>query len=188
MKNLSTIYLILLIFIISSCKPPQIEALFEDQEKLTIYDYIVENKDNFSTFLTILEKAKLDKTLSAYNPDGTNYTLFLPDNKAISDFVTSSGQFNSVNDMLNNTEFVSLFARYHVLNLGIHTNDFPFGAFAELILSKDIFTVSFIIEKDISYYKINNQVSIYKPNIKMSNDYIHLIKSSLSPVTKTTYK
>ena len=54
---------------------------FEDQEQMTIYDYIVAHEDIYSDFLRILEKGGIDKTLSAYNPNGVGYTLFLPDNQ-----------------------------------------------------------------------------------------------------------
>jgi len=170
-----------------NCNEPVIQAEFKDMLKLTVYDYLVQHKDSFSSFLSILEKAGIDKTMSAYNPNGTDYTLFLPDNKAIEDFVKNNKQFSSLNDLLNDTKYVEAFAKYHIINMGISSNDFPFGAFSQPTLSGDYLTVSFIIEPDTSYYKINNQSAVVKPNIEVSNGYIHVIQSALIPITFTTY-
>ena len=89
---------------------------------------------------------------------------------------------------MNNQEYASAFGRYHVVNMGVHTNDFPFGAFSEPTLSGDFLTVSFVIETDTSYYKINNQAAVIYPNIEVSNGYVHLIQTALKPVTFTTYQ
>jgi uncharacterized surface protein with fasciclin (FAS1) repeats len=173
--------------ILFSCERKPIEAGFEDMINLTIYDYIVQNKEQYSSFLSILEKGGLDKTLSAYNPNGIDYTLFLPDNAAIDRFISQNNAFNSLNDLLNNTEYVQAFSRYHVVNMGIMTNDFPFGALPEYTLSGDLLTVGFIIEPDTSYYMINNQAAVIKPNIEVSNGYVHVVQSALTPLTFTTY-
>lgn len=170
-----------------SCERKPIEAGFEDMINMTIYDYIVENKEQYSSFLSILEKGGLDKTLSAYNPNGIDYTLFLPTNAAIDKFIQQNNSFNSLNDLLNNVEYAKAFSRYHVVNMGIMTNDFPFGALPEYTLSGDLLTVGFIIEPDTSYYKINNQAAVIKSNIEVSNGYVHVIESALTPLTYTTY-
>ena len=170
-----------------SCEEKPVEVTFEDQEQQTIYDYIVENEDTYSSFLSIIQKGGIDKALSAYNPNGIGYTLFLPDNAAIDNFIAESGQFSSLDDLLNNTDYLNEFCRYHVVNLGINSNDFPFGALPEYTLSGDLLTVNFVIETDTSYYKINNQAPVIRTNIELSNGFIHLIGSALKPITYTTY-
>lgn len=171
-----------------SCDDPVLEATFEDLEKLTIYDYLKENEEDFSSFISILEKGDVLKTLSAYNPNGIGYTLFAPDNDAINRFINESDQFSSVNDILGNESYVKIFSRYHIVNEGVHSNEFPFGAFSEPTLSGDFLTVSFIIEADTSYYKINNQASVNKPNIETSNGYVHHLETALVPITFTSYQ
>jgi uncharacterized surface protein with fasciclin (FAS1) repeats len=170
-----------------SCTEKPLEAGFKDMINMTIYDYIIENKADFSEFLAILEKGGLDKTLSSYNPNGIDYTLFLPTNKAVDKFITETKKYASFNDLLKDEAYVKILCRYHVINMSIKTNDFPFGALPELTLSGDQLTVGFIIEKDTSYYKINNQSAIIKPNVEVSNGYVHVIETMLSPVTYTTY-
>ncbi len=172
---------------IISCEEPEIDPGFEDQEQMTIYDYISDHEDSYSSFMKILNAGGIAKTLSAYNPDGIGYTLFLPDNRAIDEFIQESDAFNSLDELLADNTYASAFAKYHVVNLGIETNDFPFGALPEFTLSFDYLTVSFVIETDTSYYKINNQAPVVIPNIELSNGYIHGISKALVPVTLTTY-
>lgn len=179
--------LIAVVLASNSCKEPERIAGFEDAEQFSIYDYIVENKEEFSDFLAILEAGGIDKTLSAYNPNGNGYTLFLPSNKAIDNFIKNTEGISSMNDILSNREFAAAFGRYHVLNMLVHTQDFPFGAFPEPTLSEDYLTVSFIIQTDTSYYKINNQAGITMPNIEVSNGFIHEIETALEPITFTSY-
>jgi len=187
---MNKIPVILSLFIILSgfysCREEPVEAGFEDQEKWTIYDYMVQNEDQYSSFLQILEKGGLDRTMSAYNPNGVGYTLFLPSNEAVDRFIAES-EYSSLDDLLNDTEYVAAISRYHVVNMAINSNDFPFGALPEYTLSGDFLTVGFVIETDTSYYKINNQAPVIKTNVELSNGYIHGISMMLTPVTYTTY-
>ena len=183
-------FFILLVIIagLYSCpEPPPPTPGFEDQEQMTIYDYIVSNDSLYSSFRSILEIGGVDKTLSAYNPDGIGYTLFLPDNNAVDKFIDQSDRFSSLADLLNDVDYLSELARYHIVNLGIDANDFPFGALPEYTLSGDLLTVNFVIEPDTSYYKINNQAPVVKTNIELSNGFIHIINIALKPITYTSY-
>jgi uncharacterized surface protein with fasciclin (FAS1) repeats len=170
-----------------SCEEPEPVAGFEDVEEMTIYDYLIENQDQFSSFTSILQKGGLDKTLSAYNPYGIKYSLFLPDNEGIQKFIDENEYIASLDEILSDPDYAIAFGRYHILNRGIHSNNFPFGAFPEPTLSDDYLTVSFIIEPDTSYYKINNQAAVIHPNIEVSNGFIHIIEKALTPVSFTSY-
>ncbi len=171
-----------------SCEEKVLESGFEDQEQMTIYDYIVENEDRYSSFMRILETGEINKTLSAYNPYGTGYTLFLPDNEAIDKFIGESNRYASLDDLLKDKAFSADLSRYHVVLMAINANDFPFGALPEYTMSGDYLTISFIIEEDTSYYKINNQAPVTETNIELSNRYIHMIGKALDPINFTSYK
>ncbi len=189
MKKLVYILSLLIVVIGYSCtKDEPRNPGFEDVISQTALDYIVENEEEYSSFLQILQKGGIDKTLSAYNPDGVGYTLFLPNNAAVEDFINKSSQFSSLGEILDNPEYAAAFSRYHVVNQAVETNDFPFGAFSEPTLSGDYLTVSFVIETDTSYYKINNQAAVIKPNIEVSNGFVHVIQTALNPITFTTYE
>ena len=70
-----------------SCREPERVPGFEDADQLSMYNYILNNQEEYSVFLSIIKVGGLDKTLSAYNPYGNGYTLFLPSNKAIDNFI-----------------------------------------------------------------------------------------------------
>src|SRR5665647_1904885 len=111
MKKISIILGLLVVFSIQySCQQERIlDAGFKDQFKYTIYDYLVEHQDNYSSFLRILEAGGLDKTLSAYNPGGKTggrgYTLFLPDNNAVNEFIQSSADYTSLDALLQDQAY-----------------------------------------------------------------------------------
>lgn len=189
MKGINIIStLIVLLAGLYACEEKVVEAGFEDQEEMTLYDYIIENEEKYSSFLQIMETGEIDKTLSAYNPYGDGYTLFLPDNEAIAQFIGESDRYSSLNDLLQDKEYSADLAKYHVVLMGINANDFPFGALPEFTMSGDFLTVSFIIEQDTSYYKINNQAPVIETNIELSNGYIHIISNVLDPINFTSYK
>jgi len=169
-----------------SCEKTAVESGFKDMQKYTIYDYLVVNEKDYSSFLAILKAGGLDKTLSGYNPNGIDYTLFVPDNKAVDDFI-KGGQYASLDALLQDKAYCEALARYHVVNMGTTTNDFPFGAFSEPTLSGDFLNVNFILAKDTTYYKINNQAPVIKANIEVSNGYIHVISTMLIPITLNSY-
>lgn len=179
--------LLVVVLILPSCQKKEVTAEFEDMDQLTIYNYIVNNKDSYSSFLKILETAGIDKTLSAYNPNGDGYTLFLPDNNAIDEFISENDHFNSLDELLNDVAYTSELAKFHVVNMSIKSDDFPFGALPAYTLSGDLLTVGFVVEPDTSYYNINNQAPVIRPNVEVSNGMIHLIGKVLIPVTYTSY-
>ena len=111
MKQIVYILSLIIVVIGYSCvKDEPINPGFKGVIDYTAYDYIIENQEDFSSFIQILKKGGIDKTLSAYNPEGLGYTVFLPNNAAVQNFIDKSDQFSSLDDILNNAEFVKLLA------------------------------------------------------------------------------
>jgi uncharacterized surface protein with fasciclin (FAS1) repeats/uncharacterized protein YbcI len=186
-KILFTLAVIGVVLLSQSCdEGGGVVAEFEDMERQTIYDYIVENPNEYSKFLRILEAGGLDKTVSAYNPNGDNYTMFLPHNEAIDLFIEESERFSSLDELLNDKAYVQAMSRYHVVNREYMTYDFPFGALADLNLAGQTVTIGFEMMGDSSVYKINNIAPVVEGNIEVSNGYIHVISKALEPITLTT--
>lgn len=180
--------LLAVLFIEYSCqKSPIIDPGFKDMKQYTIEGYLEQNKADYSSFLQILKAGGLIKTLSAYNSTGIGYTLFVPDNKAVDDFIKESGQYASLDALLKDTVYAKALSRYHIINIGIRTNEFPFGTFSQPNLSDDFLSVNFIFGNDTTYYKINNQAPVIKTNIEVSNGYIHVIGVMLKPITLNSY-
>ena len=194
MKRISIIFsLVVFLSTQYSCtKPSVVESGFKDQLKFSIYDYLVSNEEEYSSFLKILQVGGLDKTLSGYNPGGktggVNYTLFLPDNNAVDDFINSSnGAYASLEDLLQDIAYCEALASYHILNQGVLTIDFPFGTFSQPTLSNDLLNVNFDVQPDTTFYKINNEAKVIKANIEASNGYIQVIGTMLKPITLNSY-
>lgn len=194
MKRIYIIFsLLVLLSTQYSCQKPQVpEAGFKDQFKYSIDDYLVSHEAEYSSFLKILQVSGLDKTLSGYNPGGVtggvNYTLFLPDNKAVDDFINSSnGEYASLDALLQDSAFCVALAKYHILNQGMLTIDFPFGTFSQPTLSNDLLNVNFDVQPDTTFYKINNEAKVIKANIETSNGYIQVIGTMLKPITLNSY-
>jgi uncharacterized surface protein with fasciclin (FAS1) repeats len=181
-----TIGVIVLLGLLSSCQDTPVEAGFEDMIDFTIYDYMADSAA-FSSFLAICEAGGIARTLSAYNPENLKYTLFLPDNEAVDRFIEESDRFSSLQELLSDAAYASSLSRYHVVDIDINADDFPFGALPEYTLSGDILTVSFVVEEDTSYYLINNQAPVVLPNVEASNGWVHVISEMLKPVVSTTY-
>jgi uncharacterized surface protein with fasciclin (FAS1) repeats len=174
----------LLAISIQSCdKGDPIEADFEDMIDQTVYDYVEDNDSIYSKFLQILKAGGLDKTVSAYNPNGDGYTLFLPTDQAIDEFIEQSPRFSTFEELLADKEYVSAMARFHVVNIAIITNDFPFGALPELNLDGEYLTIGIEMTGDTSFYKVNNIAPVLESNIEVSNGYVHVIGKALEPVT-----
>jgi uncharacterized surface protein with fasciclin (FAS1) repeats len=187
-KSIIYIFLYLLIVGFSCTDEPPTIVSFKDTFQLTIYDYLEENRETYSDFISILESGGIYKTLSAKNPYAEGYTLFLPDNEAVEVFINQNDQFATLDDLLADEDYVSTLSRYHVITKATHSNEFPFGAFPDRTLSGDELIVSFIIGSDSSYYKINNQAAVEKANTEVSNGFIHVIGSVLEPIAYTSYE
>ena len=195
MKRISILISLLVVLSIQySCRKPDVlQSRFKDQFKYTIYDYIVANPTEYSSFLKILQSGGFDQTLSGYNPGGktggVGYTLFLPDNKAVDDFIqASNGEYASLDDLLNDKAYCEALSRYHILNQKVATNEFPFGTFNQPNLSNDLLNVNFDVHPDTTFYKINNQAKVIKANIETSNGYIQVIGTMLSPINLNSYQ
>ena len=182
---------LILLLLSSSCKQeltikPFYEGIYEGRNE-SISEYVL-SKDDFSMFGELLIEGSLDQTLTAYNPHGNDYTLFLPTNEAIESYINSLDKYASFQDLLDDHEFVNILVRYHVVNRAIQKNDFPYGALADTTLSGDQLTVGFIGGLDSVILRVNNEASIIQHDIELINGYIHVIDHVLSPVIRSSYE
>jgi uncharacterized surface protein with fasciclin (FAS1) repeats len=174
-------------FLLNSCEDNENNSVgFKDVISTSIQQFLIENETQYSDFLAILKSGNLDGTLKAYNPNGTNYTLFLPTNEAVQGFIQKSAQYNSLQDLTNDAAYCRTISKYHIINQGIPTSDFPIGTFPSRTLSNNYLTVNVGFEGDSAFYMINDQSRVIKQNLEMSNGVIHVIDHILVPVTLTS--
>lgn len=176
---LNTLFSGLIALMIFSCETDTVDSHWTGSDELTIYQYLEKNQSDYSKFYRILEKGRLLGTLSAYNPYGENYTLFLPTNDAIDRFIEKSEKYHSIEEVLKDTSFLYSFTRYHVLNRKVHTDEFPDGALMDKTLTGDRLITGFYTDGENQVIKVNNVAPIIKSNINLTNGYIHVITEVL---------
>jgi uncharacterized surface protein with fasciclin (FAS1) repeats len=187
-KYISVPFLLLLILFITlnSCEEKDnITAGFKDVIATSIQKYLSDNESQYSDFLAILKSGKMDITLKAYNPNGSNYTLFLPSNEAVEEFIQNSTQYNSLLELSNDSAFCRKISKYHIMNQGIQSSEFPIGTFPSRTLLNNYLTVNVEFTGDSAFYMINDNSRVIRPNIEMSNGIIHVIDQILIPATLT---
>ncbi len=165
----------------SCVKEYPIVPFFEGEDE-SISEYIDSNAVEFSYFRTALLNTNLYATLSARNPHGNLYTLFLPTNEAFERFVNSHAGYQNIDELLSDQDYLSALVKYHIINTGFPTNEFSFGALSDTTISGDLLNIGFSGSWDSTTYVINNNASVIVPNIELANGYIHVIDEVLTPV------
>lgn len=166
---------------------PFYEGIYEGMNE-SITEFVMEREELYSMFGELLVAGSLDGTLTAYNPHGNDYTLFLPTNDAFDSFIESSNKYQNFQDLLNDHEYVNVLVRFHVVNLAIQKNDFPFGVLPDTTLSGDLLNIGFVGDIDSTLIKVNNEASIIQSDIELTNGYIHIIDKILEPVVESSYE
>jgi uncharacterized surface protein with fasciclin (FAS1) repeats len=173
--------------VLFSCRDEYIDKPFFEINYTTISEF-VDSEDLFSLFKTLIMEGGLHSSLSAYNPYGSGYTLFLPTNSAVNQFIEESDKYSNFQDLLNDIEFVKILVRYHVANIAMNANDFPFGALPDTTLSGDLLTIMYTGDIGSLVQEVNNDARIIYPNIFLTNGYIHIIDKVLEPVTNNSFE
>lgn len=166
---------------------PFYEGIYEGRNE-SISEYITAKEDTFSMFRDLMNTGSVYWTLTAYNPHGSNYTVFLPTNDAINNFIEVDERYGSFQDLLNDLPFVNILVRYHIVNKAIQKNDFPYGSLTDTTLSGDVLTIGFSGELGSTVLKVNNESSIIQYDIELTNGYIHIIDKVLNPVLFSHYE
>ena len=179
-----------LLVLMSGCKNSADETIigFSDENTFSLSTYIENNKDTYSKFWQIIEKTNLYSTLNAYNPKGNGFTLFLPTDNAFDNYIQESDKYGSFDDLLNDSDFLNILIRYHLVNGTYDLNIFPYGAFSDSTATGDYLSIGIQISADTSIYKVNNVSPLVKADIKTTNGYIHTISKVLEPITYTGYE
>ncbi len=81
------IQLIILSVFTISCESDPYGSNWNEEDSLTISQYLDKNQEEYSKFYRMLVEGKMLSTLYAYNPYGNDYTLFLPTDEAIDHFI-----------------------------------------------------------------------------------------------------
>ena len=186
-KTRFLIQMIILSALITSCKTDPHESNWVNENSLSISQYLEINQKEFSKFHRLMSESKMLNTLYAYNPYGTDYTLFLPTDKAIDNFIQQNQKYTSFEELIKDTGFIKKLVRYHTINSQLHTDEFPDGALLDKTLTGDRIVTRFYTDGNNQIIKVNNAASVTKPNLKMTNGYIHIISEVLQKTEISGY-
>lgn len=176
----------LVALITPSCETDRIHE--SDWFNYSISGYIEANSDEYSKFHRLMSERAIENTLYGYNPYGDGYTLFLPTDEAIDQYIQQESYIASFEELLLDTGLVSEFCRYHVVDEKVATGDFPYGALEDRTFTGDRLVIDYYEGEDNPLIVVNDQAPIIASNIELTNGYIHIISSVLRRTDITGYE
>ena len=163
-----------------------------------ISTYLENNPDRFSSFATILSKARIGKkasgnllkTLSTYG----SYTCFAPTNDAVAAFLQDQYEKHLDGERTGITSpyledltdsMATEIAKNHIIEMGYMTTDINEGAFPMNTMNRRFTTVEWITDENGRVFPLlNNTSRIIEQDLEMENGYIQIVDGVLSPSNK----
>lgn len=176
-QNLLRLMLLTLfvVAIFTNCSSEKIKQ--STDETLNITEYLRAN-DQFSLFLEILDITGYDAFMNTY---GT-YTLFLPNNEAVNNYLTDIGASSLSEIGLTNLQEL---AKLHILDQTILTTSFTDGKIATPSLHGQFLITGAANTNTGSNITVNKEASVIDSNIEVGNGVIHVLDKVLRVADKT---
>ena len=180
--------LVALLFSSFSCTEEEGDVLFTGDSYENLMQFIDADSD-FASFSQIVNSGNMTDALSSYNHNGgVNYTLFLPTNEAVTNFINENDRYSSLDALIEDSEYCAEIVRFHLVNGQIPSNEFPNGALANKTISNNFLTVLFREENDAVFFFVNDESKVLTTDIELSNGIIHTIDKMLTPIVFTSYQ
>jgi len=181
-------------FVLVSCNEEDDDTeVYYIDDYSTLYSYLEDNTE-YSLFKSIIDSAVVDgntmqtmaSVYSSYNSNSgdNDYTLFLPTNEAINEYLEERGM--TIGDLLSSSEKCWDLAANHLINMPLYSQYFPNGQISESSISGDFHTVRYESAGDGVVYYLDGDASVLIPDITVSNGVIHVINKVLVPITYTS--
>ena len=163
-----------------------------------ISTYLEKNPERFSSFTTILSRAKLGsmtsgsilKTLSTYG----SYTCFAPTNEAVEAYLQEQYDLHLQGDKTGihspyledlTDSMATVIAKNHIIEMGYLTTDVYEGSFPMSTMNNRITTVEWYTnEAGRVFPLLNNSSLIIEQDLEMENGYVQVVDGVLSPSSK----
>lgn len=165
-----------MLFLINACQKESYTQSTTDDVNIT--GYLEKNPDQFSLFLSILDRSGTKGYLGAYG----KYTVFTPDNAAVTAWLKANNK--SGIDQMTELELKDM-VRFHVLPDTISTNKFTDGKLSQITLYGQYLQTGVTFSEGTSSYVINKYAKVIQSNVRVGNGIIHVIDHVLLPATKT---
>lgn len=163
-----------------------------------ISTYLENNPERFSSFTTILSKARIGKkasgnllkTLSTYG----SYTCFAPTNEAIDAYLQDqyekylegerTGIHSPYLEDLTDSMATEI-AKNHIIEMGYMTTDINEGAFPMNTMNRRFTTVEWVTDEEGRVFPLlNNTSRIIEQDLEKENGYVQVVDGVLSPSNK----
>jgi len=194
-QNMTRLFILILTIplLVADCNKDPVDEVFFNEDLIDIAAFLEENKETYSRFYTIMIEGGLEDPLSSYDPfspdnEGKDFTLFLPTDEAFDRYIQDHADYGSFEELLGDNDFVRVLGRYHIVTMGLETNEFPYGALPDTTATGDLLTIGFSSDLDSTVYKVNNVAPVIQGNLEMVNGYIHVISEVLQPVDFSGYE
>ncbi len=171
--RLTLVFLIAIVF--QNCSEPKLKE--STDETLNITEYLRANSD-YSMFLEILDITNYASFMNTY---GT-YTLFLPTNDAVQQYLTDIGASS-----LSEVPLVDLqnLAKLHIIDQKINTTSFTDGKIKTPSLYGQYLLTGATNVDGTSSITVNKTSKIVASNVELGNGVVHVIDEVLRVADKT---
>lgn len=179
-----------------------------------ISNYLENNPERFSSFCTILDKAKIGKkssgsilkTLSTYG----SYTCFAPTNTAIEKYLANeyiayieSVEANKLDPSVQiyrtgitspylediSDSMATEIAKNHIIEMGYMTTDINEGAFPKVTMNRRVTTVEWITDEAGRVFPLlNNNSRIIEQDLEKENGYVQVVDEVLNPSSSNIHE
>jgi uncharacterized surface protein with fasciclin (FAS1) repeats len=173
LSRLTLVFLIALVF--QNCAQENINQ--RTDETLNITEYLRANTE-YSMFLEILDITNYASFMNTY---GT-YTLFLPTNDAVKQYLTDVGATSLSQVPLEDLQNI---AKLHILDQKITTTDFTDGKIVAPSMHGQYLITGAANISGVSSITVNKTSNILASNVEVGNGVIHVIDKVLRVADKT---
>ncbi|WP_294066329.1 DUF5108 domain-containing protein [Proteiniphilum sp. UBA1028] len=175
----------LTIILFYACDDPYENSTFQVYNVNPVSTYLETRSDEFSEWIEILKYADL---FNAINQATEVFTVFVPGNGAVEEFYKKRG-ISSIKDL--SKEYAINLAKYHIIHDSVGIDRFiKGGRLEEKTLSDDFLTVTFDDSSGDGGFNsvyINEEAQVSEFATPVSNGYVYVINSVLSPLIESVY-
>jgi uncharacterized surface protein with fasciclin (FAS1) repeats len=161
----------------TSCEKAMEGEIYQVYDEKMLDEIMEEN--HLSEFLSIVEKGELRGTIHAYG----KYTLFAPNNEAVSAYLQKTGKTSA--SALSKEEAEAI-VKYHLIRVmdpdtTLLTTDFVDGRLRYPNFLRKYLTTKTEAEDSDVFIRVNRQAKILEKDLRASNGYLQIIDEVLTP-------
>lgn len=179
MKKILAI-IIVIAAILSSCEDPYADSAYSaSADVLPAASYLDKTDSlNVNLWVELLRHTDLFNTLNLQ----ANYTCFVPNNKAVEAYLNKKG-VSKVSEL--NIDDAKLLVRYHTIKGTKYSSvDFQEGLIPDTTATGDYLSTSF---SSVGGAILVNMEATVTKTIQVTNAYVHIVNTVLTPVTETLW-